>query len=234
MNFATNWMLYNTANYKYYVEKLYDLYMGKIITFPSIPQNKTINEIKNEINLEFSEDTVINNSIFNRQVIITGAGKFGIRFQSNGQDYNTVEYSYVYLLSEITNIKERIEEIFVLHAETGITTAETELIKNYKNKRIQQINKCLLKIESAIDKQNVDINESDFISDKQWMIDLFKDAEIKLDCKTKIHKAGIYDIQNTHKEIRSTFFALLDETSKQDLLSCEKLSNVVDEKLNIC
>lgn len=220
MNFATNWMLYNTANYKYYVEKLYDLYMGKIITFPSIPQNKTINEIKNEINLEFSEDTVINNSIFNRQVIITGAGKFGIRFQSNGQDYNTVEYSYVYLLSEITNIKERIEEIFVLHAETGITTAETELIKNYKNKRIQQINKCLLKIESAIDKQNVDINESDFISDKQWMIDLFKDAEIKLDCKTKIHKAGIYDIQNTHKEIRSTFFALLDETSKQDLLSC--------------
>ena len=30
MNFATNWMLYNTANYKYYVEKLYDLYMEKL------------------------------------------------------------------------------------------------------------------------------------------------------------------------------------------------------------
>lgn len=212
----------NAGAHKYYSEALYDLYKGQTISFDKINNtNKLIMEdqLKREV---FSS-----NCIFKRNVSIENNK---IRLQCpTGPDYSYPEHSYTYTKFETEKVIKAIKEKFYITANTT-KFKKSEDFNNYinslKNERKSMIETLLKKISSRID--SIEINESDnALSDKEWMVKIFKDAEQKIKLKELYNISGNYNIDDSYDAIRKVFFDSLDKFKHSDLCTgiaiCEYL-----------
>jgi len=69
----------------------------------------------------------------------------------------------------------------------------------------------LIKISSKIEKKEVDYGIIEKKSDKEWMKELFEDAEKRLECMNKIGKVSEYNVEDGMSKMREVFKTMIDE-----------------------
>lgn len=227
-NFNLNWnsQIYNEAAYKYYTDCLYKLYKGENVIF-----NRIDTSTKNDKLKKLSIKKVLDFSILSYKPTISDKTKFLLQLTSlNGINKFSVEHIYERLKAEINTIKELIEQLIVVNAETSKSANKTVLenyIKDFRNQRESQLKKLLLNITNQINEKEAVIGSKEKKTDLEWTKELLEDAEEILNTHKIVGKKNQYDTKQKMPQMRKTFINTIKEYKKTDVISsiaiCEYL-----------
>jgi hypothetical protein len=111
--------------------------------------------------------------------------------------------------------------------ETGKSTSKDEFnkfIDDFESNLENLLIVLLKNISSKIEKKEVEYGIIEKKSDKEWMKELFEDAEKRLECMNKIGKVSEYNVEDGMQKMREVFKTMIDEY---------KLVNTIDA-ISIC
>lgn len=195
----TDYRKYNEASYKYYVDCLYNLHQGNTVIFRRIDTRTKAEKAKR---LKFH--SIIWNPILSYWPNFCEDTKFLLRLQ------DTRSSSFVYLEDGYELIRNEITRI--IQAGKSASQGELEkLIKDYKDNVEKLLKDLLAEISSKIENKQVNYGIIEKKSDKEWMKELFEDAERRLDCTDKMGRASEYNVDDNMSTMRDTFERMIKE-----------------------
>lgn len=191
----------NEVNYKYYANKLYELYEGKVVQFKKIGTN-----IKTSSSEEESDTYTVKDSILAGNIRYDEKYLYKICI-SNNEKVKYIDSIFDDLYQDNKKFFSYIEHLFVLYSESRdfkFKSIYDECIKNFSTKRKEQLNNILYKIDEEVEIKNTSFKYID-----NWMKSGFKKSDTEwLQNIIKIITKYIKDTNN----IDFTFKCLEKET----------------------
>ena len=205
-----SYKIVNEASYKYYTNCLYKLYKGESLIFNKIDTNTKEDKINR---LKFYN--IINNPVLSYYPNYCENTKFLLKLQdTQSSTFFYLENTYEIIRNEIKTIIANIEILLAICIETGneeVISKCKDLIKDYKTNLENLLKELLKDISSKIEKKEVDYGIIEKKSDKEWMKELFEDAEKKLECMNKIGKVSEYNVEDGMPKMREVFNTMIDK-----------------------
>jgi len=205
-----SYKIVNEASYKYYTNCLYKLYKGERLIFNKIDTNTKEDKINR---LKFYN--IINNPVLSYNPNYCENTKFLLKLQdTQSSTFFYLENTYEIIRKEIAKIVDAIELFFRINLETGKSTSKDDFnkfINDYESNLENLLKGLLIKISSKIEKKEVDYGIIEKKSDKEWMKELFEDAEKRLECMNKIGKVSEYNVEDGMSKMREVFKTMIDE-----------------------
>ena len=218
-----SYKIVNEASYKYYTNCLYKLYKGESLIFNKIDTNTKEDKINR---LKFYN--IINNPVLSYYPNYCENTKFLLKLQdTQSSTFFYLENTYEIIRNEIAKIVDAIELFFRINLETGKSTSKdgfNKFINDFESNLENLLKGLLIKISSKIEKKEVEYGIIEKKSDKEWMKELFEDAEKRLECMNKIGKVSEYNVEDGMHKMREVFKTMIDEY---------KLVNTIDA-ISIC
>lgn len=205
-----SYKIVNEASYKYYTNCLYKLYKGESLIFNKIDTNTKEDKINR---LKFYN--IINNPVLSYYPNYCENTKFLLKLQdTQSSTFFYLENTYEIIRNEIAKIVDAIELFFRINLETGKSTSKdgfNKFINDFESNLENLLKGLLIKISSKIEKKEVEYGIIEKKSDKEWMKELFEDAEKRLECMNKIGKVSEYNVEDGMHKMREVFKTMIDE-----------------------
>ena len=238
LKIADSWTVYNEQNYKYYVEKLYELYTGKVVSFEGA--GSKITEVTSDIDVEVESETLMKKSLLDFKVIFQNEFDRIVLVNNNIDKSNgTVDVSRLFrpvkeiyneLGFELHDFVSRIDYYLTLFINTGKSEYnKVSLLQKYISKRKEKLEKLLLDIEKQIDANGLEPLDSteEIKTDKEWLLEIIKDSEKQLKNKKCFFQSGKYTVDSSLKDIYQEFKNILNEIMMVDVVTtiqtCENI-----------
>ena len=197
--------IFNGSNYKYYTQKLKDLYDGNTVVFNKINTGTEITGDKRMKNMKFPY-----NSILDTEPYQNWNSELTLHSKTNN-DSTTIKNCFERIRCELNEFTSYLEYLFSIFAECSgseqkkkVKDTYEKYFADYRTRRVNLLSDLLAKL--TFYSGNPDVAEDEnALSDKEWMKILFQDAETKLNFKEILNCTGSYDVNKDYEDLRNAF-----------------------------